>query len=67
MAFELPITKSVEKDQKTNRFVEAHKTYDLQNQRRAVNENQLLSAKPYCLDKLEFVFTFNKSNIILAY
>ena len=51
---ELPITKSVEKDQKMNRFVEAHKTYDLQNQRRAVNENQLLSAKPYCLDKLEF-------------
>ncbi len=38
-----------------NRFVEAHKTYDLQNQRRAVNENQLLSAKPYCLAKLEFV------------
>lgn len=37
-----------------NRFVEAHKTYDPQNQRRAVNENQLLSAKPYCLDKREF-------------
>ena len=41
-----------------NRFVEAHKTYDYKNQRRAVSENELLSAKPYCLDKLEFVFIY---------
>ena len=39
-----------------NRFVEAHKTYDYKNQRRAVNENELLSVKTYPLDKPEFEF-----------
>ena len=37
-----------------NRFVEAHKTYDYKNQRRAVNENELLSVKTYPLEKWEF-------------